>query len=540
MIRRHISIAIAAAILLVAAPGAPSVTRAQASAQGSAQSSTAAIPKPDEQATAVRRWREQHESDVVKELTALVALPNHASNAADIRRNAEVIKGMLDRRGLAGRLLENGAYPPAVYGELISPGAAHTVVFFAHYDGQPVTPSEWSTPPFQPTLRAAPAANGTLGAVKDGSVNGRFDPEDRIYGRSASDDKAPIVMLMAAVDAMRATGQRPSVNVKFFFEGEEEAGSAHLKSILERNKQLLAADLWFFCDGPVHASRQLQLVFGVRGTTDLEATVFGPASALHSGHYGNWAPNPGVLIAELVTSLRDADGKILVDHFYDDVIPPSAADLAAARALPPIENELRQKLLLNSAEANNAPLAERIMLPALNLHGIRVGQVGAQSTNSIPTEATATFDFRLVPKQTPARIRETVEAYLTTRGWYIVHAPPTPEERLAHARVVQLSWGGGYPAYRTAVDDQVGTTVRRVISNTIGKDVLVLPLLGGSIGLAEFSDVLGVPLITLPTVNHDNSQHAKDENIRLQNVWDGIEIFAGLMTKLGGEWRVVP
>lgn len=539
MIRSLIPAALAATSLIVAAPVAPRLTSTHLSAQATIQAS-AAIPRPDAQATAIRRWREQHEGEIVKELTTLIALPNHASNATDIRRNAEAIKAMLDSRGLAGRLLENGSYPPAVYGELTTPGATHTVVFYAHYDGQPVTPSEWTTPPFQPTLRAAPAADGSPGAVKTGPVNGRFDPEDRIYGRSASDDKAPIVMLMTAVDAMRAAGQRPSVNVKFFFEGEEEAGSAHLKNILERNKQLLAADMWFFCDGPVHASRQLQVVFGVRGTTDLEAKVFGPANALHSGHYGNWAPNPGVLMAELVTSLRDGDGRILVDHFHDDVVSPSAADLAAARALPRIDDDLRKKLLLGSTEADNTPLAERIMLPALNLHGIRVGQVGAQSTNAIPTEATATFDFRLVPKQTPAHIRQTVESYLTGRGWYIVHATPTPEERLGHARVVQLSWGSGYPAYRTAIDEQVGTTVRRVISNTIGKDVLVLPMLGGSIGLADFADVLGVPLITLPTVNHDNSQHAKDENIRLQNVWDGIEVFAGLMTKIGAEWAVVP
>jgi len=539
LIRTQIVAALATCSFIAVAPIAPRLTFATASAQAPVPVS-AAIPKPDAQATAIRRWRAAHETEIVNELSALIALPNNASNATDIRRNAEAIKTMLDKRGLGGRFLENGSYPPAVYGELTTPGASHTIVFYAHYDGQPVTPSEWMTPPFQPTLRAQPAADGSPGVVKSGSVNGRYDPEDRIYGRSASDDKAPIVMLMSAIDAMRAAGQRPSVNVKFFFEGEEEAGSAHLRSILERNKALLAADMWFFCDGPAHASRQLQLVFGVRGTMGLEAKVFGPAGALHSGHYGNWAPNPGILIAELVTSLRDGDGKILVDHFYDDVLPPSAADLDAARALPRIDEELRKKLLLGATEADNTPLAERIMYPALNLHGISVGQVGAQSTNAIPTEATATFDFRLVPDQTPAHIRQTLESYLTQRGWYIVHEAPTPEERLAHARVVQLTWGGGYPAYRTAVDDQVGTTVRRVVSSTIGKDVLVLPMLGGSIGLAEFADVLGVPLITLPTVNHDNSQHAKDENIRLQNVWDGIEVFAGLMTKLGAEWRVVP
>src|SRR5262249_48589837 len=151
------------------------------------------------------------------------------------------------------------------------------------YDGQPVSPEEWATAPFQPVLRGAPRADGTLGPVKPGAVNGRFDPEDRIYARSASDDKAPIVAMVSALDAMRAAGQSPSVNVKFFFEGEEEANSAHIRALLERNKALLAADAWLFCDGPANQSRQLQVVFGVRGVMGLEMTVYGPLRALHSG-----------------------------------------------------------------------------------------------------------------------------------------------------------------------------------------------------------------------------------------------------------------
>ncbi len=499
-----------------------------------------AVPKPDAAARAVREWREAHEPQIVAELDSLLALPNNAANAADIRRNADAIRTMLERRGVAARILDNGQWPPAVFGELKAPGAVRTVVFYAHYDGQPVAPAEWKTPPFTPTLRARPNPDGTPGPVRPGAVNGRYDPEDRVYARSASDDKAPIIAMLAALDAMRAAGQRPTVNVKFFFEGEEEAGSAHLRALLERNKALLAADAWFFCDGPVHASRQLQVVFGVRGVMGLEATVYGPSRALHSGHYGNWAPNPGVLIAELVTSLRDADGRILVDHFYDDVPGPTAAELAAARALPPVEAELKRSLLLGATEAGGAPLAERIMQPALNVRGIRVGQVGALANNAIPTEAQASFDFRLVPNQVPAHVRELVEAYLTKRGWFIVHDAPTAEQRLAHARVVRLEWDGGYPAYRTPMDGPVGTAVRRVVSATIGQQVLVLPLLGGSVGLADFADVLGVPLITMPTVNHDNSQHARDENVRLQNLWDAIEIFAGLMTKLGPAMGPVP
>ena len=522
--------AFAAALLATALIGATTV--------GAAQS---AVPKPDAQAGAVRAWRQQHEEAIVGELTTLLAIPNNATDAVNIARNAALIKTMFERRGLVAQILSNGPTPPAVYAELKTPGATRTVVFYAHYDGQPVVLSEWATPPWQPILRGAPTVAGAMGAVKSGAVNGRFDPEDRIYARSASDDKAPVVAMLAAIDAIRASGQKPTVNLKFFIEGEEEAGSTHLTPLLQKYKTLLAADAWFICDGPVHQSRQQQVLFGVRGTMGLEATIYGPSKALHSGHYGNWAPNPGILLTELIASLRDADGKILVDHFYDDVAAPTASELAAARAVPRVDDELRRSLLLGGSEAKNAPLAERIMIPALNLHGIKVGQVGELTTNSIPTEAQASFDFRLVPNQTPAHIRELVEAHLKARGWFIVHGAVSADDRLAHARLVRLDWGGGYAAYRTSMDQPVGKAVRQVLTQTIGRDVIVLPTLGGSVGLSDFFEVLQVPLITLPIVNHDNAQHAKDENLRLQNLWDGIEVIAGLMTKLGPVWTgVVP
>lgn len=141
------------------------------------------------------------------------------------------------------------------------------------------------------------------------------------------------------------------MNLKFFLEGEEEAGSTHLKPMLEKYKTLLAADAWFFCDGPVHQSRQQQVLFGVRGVMGLEVTTYGPSRALHSGHYGNWAPNPGMLLTEIIASIRDSDGKILIDNFYDDVVTPTPSESAAARAVPPVDEELRRSLLLGASEA---------------------------------------------------------------------------------------------------------------------------------------------------------------------------------------------
>lgn len=491
---------------------------------------------------AVRAWREQHEAEIVKELADLVAIPDVARDHANIVRNAEVIRGMLVRRGVAAKILDNGDAPPAVYGEIRAPGATRTIGLYAHYDGQPVNPPDWATPPFEPTLRAKPNENGSLGAVQPMPASGRVDPEFRLYGRGAADDKGPLVAMLFAIDALKATGNKPTVIVKFFFDGEEEAGSAHVRTILEREKDLLRADVWLFADSPVHPSRRMQVVFGARGDMGVEMTVYGPSRALHSGHYGNWAPNPAVLLTDALASMRAGDGRILIDHFFDDVPPISATDRAAIRALPVIDGDLRRELLLGGSEANNALLAERILLPAVNVRGIRSGQVGSLATNSIPVDATASIDFRLVPNQTPAHVRELVEAHLRARGWFITHEEPADSIRLNHARVVRLAWGGGgAPAVKTSMDLQVSKAIRSVVSEATGSPVLAVPMMGGSLPIDMFESVLKVPLIIVPTVNHDDNQHAKDENLRVQNLFDGIEIFAALMTRLGPAWSgVVP
>lgn len=207
-------------------------------------------------------------------------------------------------------MIESPGSPPAVYGELLVPGATRTVMLYAHYDGQPADSRHWGTPPWDPVLRDGALAKG--GEVLTPPPSG-YDGTWRLYGRSASDDKAPIVAALAAMDALRWAGRSLSVNVKMFLEGEEEAGSTHLREMLERHREQLDADLWLFMDGPVHQSRRMQVVYGVRGVIGMQWTVYGPTRVLHGGHYENWAPNPAVMLARLVASVRDENGRILID-----------------------------------------------------------------------------------------------------------------------------------------------------------------------------------------------------------------------------------
>ena len=481
-----------------------------------------------------RAWREGHEAGILRELAALLSLPNVASSLPDTRVNAQALQRMLRARGVSPRLLEVDGAPPAVYGELASPGATRTVVLYAHYDGQPVNPRQWTGAPFTPQLRDQALYRGGR-EIPFPTAGQRVDGEARIYARSASDDKGTIVAMLTALDALRDAKRAPSVNLKFFFEGEEEAGSDHLRPILEKYRELLRADAWLFCDGPVHQSGAQQVVFGLRGVTDLELTVFGPTRPLHSGHYGNWAPNPGMLLANLVSSMRDDDGHIKVDGYYDDVRPLTAAERAAIAGLPPVDSALRASLGLAQSEANNALLAERIMLPALNLRGLQVGGVQELSANVISTEAHASFDLRLVPNQTPERVRQLVEAHVRSQGYHLVADTPSVAERQAHAKIARLRWAGGYPAQRASMDDPFARAVATSLTAGADRPPLLVPSLGGSGPSYLFTQILGVPVITLPIANYDNNQHAANENLRLQNLWDGIEAYAGMLVRLGLE-----
>ena len=479
----------------------------------------------------VRQWRVQHEAEIVGQLDDLTRIASIAAEPAKLDVAATALEGLLRARGFDTRLLSASAgAPKVVFGRYDSPGARRTVVFYAHYDGQPVTRSQWVSAPFIPVMRTGPLAS------KPSDVDWRhakppFDPEWRLYGRAVADDKASIVAFLAGFDALKASGHRPSVNLRVFWEGEEEAGSPHLAEVLKANAALLKADLWLIGDGPVHQSRRSTLYFGARGSMGLEATVYGPVRALHDGHYGNWVPNPAVMAAELITAMRDDEGHILVPGFSDGVRPLSRSETAALAALPPVEEPLKREFGIGRTEGGEG-LTASTLRPAINVRGIRSGGIGAEANNAIPTEASVSFDFRLVPNQTPDGVRSSVETFLAARGWTVCDRTPDLAMRLAHPRLIRLTWDMGYPGFRADLDAPVSKAVIAAAGRTAGRPVVVLPMMGGSVPIYVFDDMLKTPLIGLPVVNHDNSQHAPNENMRLQNLWDGVETYAGLMGDL--------
>ena len=480
----------------------------------------------------VRDWRGANEVAILRDLTDLLAIPNLASDDANIRRNAAHIRELLERRGIRTQLLEYGG-PPAVYGELRAPSATRTVMVYAHYDGQPVNAAEWASPPWTPTLRDGPLDSNAR-EIPLSSVKAPIPGEWRLFARSSSDDKSPLVAVLAAIDALRSSRIPLSVNVKFFLEGEEEAGSPHLTAALQKYDQLLQADAWLLCDGPVHQTRRMLVDFGVRGVLGLEMTVYGPSRVLHSGHYGNWAPNPAAMLTRLLASMRDDEARILIAGFADAVRPPGDSELRAIAAAPVVDDALRRELALGRTEGGGDRVELTHMRPALNIRGLAAGAVGAGAANGIPTAARASIDFRLVPGLVPATVRELTEAHIRAQGYHVVYDEPDAETRRRYPRVIKLEWESGYPAYRTDMDLPVSRAAIKVVGDAVGEPPVVLPTLGGSLPVHLFAE--RAPLVGLPIVNHDNNQHAANENLRLQNLWDGIEIFAALLARLGTEW----
>jgi acetylornithine deacetylase/succinyl-diaminopimelate desuccinylase-like protein len=493
-------------------------------------------PSPPQVAQAVRDYRVDNEDRIVRELREFLSIPNIASDTPNIQKNAGHLLEMLEARGIETHLLPISGRGPVVFGKLITPEAKRTLIFYAHYDGQPVDEAAWTDgKPFEPVLRdAAIEAGGKRIPFPENGAQHRAVYKDdwRIYARSSSDDKSPIVALLAALDALREKKIPLSVNLKVVLEGEEEAGSPNLQRTLELHKNLLGGDLLITGDGPVHQSGRPLVFFGNRGILGFQLTTYGPIRSLHSGHYGNWAPNPAFQLSRLLASMKTEEGRVLIDGFYDDISPLGESEKKAAEAMPNNDAELERELQFGKAEGEGKHLAELLQLPSLNIRGLRSAYVGEQAQNIVPDKAEAALDVRLVKGEDADKKFEQVVAFIRKQGFYVTTDVPTREERLAHPHVVRVLkdvWK--YPASRTSMDLPVSKALVQLMQSATGGTAVIAPTLGGSVPMYIFED-LGLPWIGLPIVNYDNHQHSSDENLRLGHFWRGMEIYGAILADL--------
>ena len=477
----------------------------------------------------VRAWRADHEKAILRELFDLLKIPNVATNQADIARNALALKAMFERRQFTSDLIQtNGS--PVVVAERRVPGTRRTLTFYFHYDGQPVDPTEWIyEPPFSPVIVVPHEPAGRT--ISLDTWQGAIDPTWRIYGRSSSDDKSPIVALLAAVDGLDASGDGLTSTIRVVLEGDEEAGSPSLESVVRAHGDRLRGDALIMVDGPRHASDRPTLFFGARGIMNAVVTVYGPVRDLHSGNYGNWAPNPALALAKLLASMKDDSGRVTIDGFYDDVVPLTAAEQQALDEIPDVQPTLMKTFGFSQVENPDERLERRHNLPTLNINALEAGGgVGGQGRTVIPASASARLDLRLVKAVDLGKQFGRLVAHVQKQGFFVVDRAPDAAMRAAHPWMATVARIGGYPAGRTAIDSPLATAISKALGDAAGGPIVRLPTIGGSAPFYVFTDILRVPTFGLSIVNFDNNQHGPNENVRIRNIWDGLDSMAALLT----------
>ncbi len=458
-----------------------------------------------------------------------LSLPNDAHRPEDLRGVIDWLTQQFRRRGFETEELETGRIP-VLFAERSFPDAARTVLVYLQSDGQPVDPTAWDQAnPYTPVLKERTATNEWREIPWD-RLDGGFDSDWRIFARSASDSKGPNIQFLSALDAMERTGVTPNVNLKVIVDTEEELGSPNLAGVVDRYRDKLFADMLVIFDGPPHITGRPTLTFGARGIATVTLTTYGPRVPQHSGHYGNWAPNPALRMTQILGSMKDEHGRVTIPGFYDGVHIDQATKAILDR-VPDDEAEIMRALGIGITDSVGRSLQEARQYPSINIRGMASGWVGAQRRTIVPGTATAELDVRLVMESEPKRLLGLIRGHIEGLGYYVIDREPTERERTLHPKIVTMTTSISYGAFRTDFDSEPGRWLSAALTHLHGEEPIKLRTSGGSIPISLFVESLNIPAVTVPTVNPDNNQHSPNENIRLENFRDGIAVMLAVLTQ---------
>ncbi|MEX2356237.1 MAG: dipeptidase [Thermaerobacterales bacterium] len=444
----------------------------------------------------------EHRSRHLEELKSFLRIPSISAlpeHKADISRAAEWVAGQLQAAGMPQVEMLPAAGRPLVVGQWHVDDALPTVIIYGHYDVQPADPFElWQTPPFEPDVR-----------------------DGRIYARGASDDKGNLFIAIKAVEAWSALAGAPPVNVKFMIEGEEEVGSPSLPELMQTHRGLLAADLAISADGSMWDNDYPSLTLGSRGIAAVEIEVRGALSDLHSGSYGGAVQNPLHALAGLLASMRSADGRILVDGFYDQVREAGGPLKEAIAQVPFDERAFMEKLEVDQlfGEPGYSAIERMWLRPTLEVNGFGGGFQGEGLKTVLPREARAKITCRLVPDQDPEQIAAAIEAHVRK------HCPPGVRARVHR-------YPGGAQPYTIPIDHPGLDVAGTVLAETYGRPAL-MTMIGGTLPVADlFVSHLGIYLVFFSFGGPDNHIHAPNESLPLAAFDRGVRAYAGYLQAL--------
>ena len=458
-----------------------------------------------------------------------LSLPNDAVYPDDIARLVAWLEGAFAVRGFETRRIPT-AGSPALYAERLTDSSAPTVLVYLQADGQPVDPSAWAqSDPFSPVLKAREPQGGWR-EIPWSSIDEGYDPDWRVFARSASDSKGPMTQFLVAIELLDDLGVVPKYNLKVIVDTEEELGSPNLAAALAAHRDLLRSDLLLIFDGPPHASNLPTVSFGARGIATATLTTYGPRVAQHSGHYGNFVPNPAFDLVRILASMKSASGVVTIQGFYDGIALTEEVKAALAR-VPDDEPAILRSMGVKRPDAVASTLQEAIQFPSLNIRGLGAAWIGDEARTIIPPTATAELDIRLVRETDPERLIGLVRSHIESLGYVVLDRAPTDSERLEFDRIVTMTHEISYRAFRSEFDSAAGLMARAGLRHLYGEEPILIRTMGGSIPISLIIDVLGVPAAVVPTVNIDNNQHSPNENLRLGNFFEGIVMLMAVLSQ---------
>ncbi|MBN2732460.1 MAG: dipeptidase [Balneolaceae bacterium] len=451
--------------------------------------------------SAIIDYIETNKEKFKDELFNLLRIPSISTDSShkdDVRKAAGFLKEQLEDLDMDRVELFETDGNPIVYGELITDESKPTVLVYGHYDVQPPDPRElWDTPPFEPTVR-----------------------HGDIYARGASDDKGQSFTHIKALEAYRKTDTDFPVNVKFILEGEEEIGSPHLVPFIKEHKEMLACDMVLISDTAMFAEDTPSITYGLRGLAYMEVEVTGPNRDLHSGVYGGAVENPANALCEIIAKLKDGDGVIQIDGFYDDVVELSDEDREAYKNLPFDLEKYKKDLGLKKVygEKGYSTLERATARPTLDVNGLWSGYQGEGAKTVLPSKAGAKVSMRLVPNQDPNKIAQLFKKHVESI------APDTVEiEIRAHH--------GGHPA-GTDLSFYGLQAAADAFEEVYDKEPL-FSREGGSIPIvADFEKVLGAQSILMGFGLNSDAIHSPNEKFALKDFYRGIQTSAKFFEQL--------
>lgn len=465
----------------------------------------------------------------LKTLKELLAIPNDANFPEDIEKNVVWVENVFHKMDFKTKRLETETVPLLLGDYGMSDPNKKTVLFYFHIDGQPVDAEFWfQEDPYQAVLKKEVEGEGWVDIDWSNLEDGAIDPDWRIFARSSSDDKSPFVMFLTALKEQRERGVHPNYNLKVILDFEEEKGSPRLAGAVENYKNDLESDMLLIFDGPKHISNQPTITYGARGITAITIKVFGPTFPLHSGHYGNYAPNPALRLSQLLSSMKDEDGRVTIPGFYDGISFDEKTKSILAN-VPDNENEFRVKLGIGNTDKVGNNYQESIQYPSLNIRGLGSGWIGSEARTIVPATATAEIDIRLVVESPPKRQVDLVRNHIERQGYMILDRKPTSKERFDNPKICQFINNRAYAAFRTEMDSPLGVWAYETIKSEFGGEPIRVRTLGGSVPISPFIQSLDVPAVIIPLVNSDNNQHSPNENLRIGNYFDGVKTFYALL-----------